>query len=357
MRRPLPRTRAGFTLIELLVVIAIIAILIGLLLPAVQKVREAAARTQCINNLKQIGIASHSYQDVNNGQLPPAVWIRSGIAFSDENSIGPNFFVMILPFMEQDNLYKAPTLTAGKNVTQSIMNYTSGIRPGTIGGSNDQDWRIVSSAVIKPYQCPSDPNNAVLFTRVSSPNNQGWARGAYAANTGPGANPGTGGPPVGGASANYNMSINGVTVSVAAGGTAAVNWGVNIGQLTNQDGSSNTIMVNHVRAGFDGNDPRGTWAFGMYGASYTGNCPQGDCRGPNDGGDNSDDVVGCSNRPAQNMGCWNGGYGQGNARAAHSGVTVAAMGDASARTISNSISLNTWFFMQSRNDGQNWTDN
>jgi prepilin-type N-terminal cleavage/methylation domain-containing protein len=355
MRRPLSRTRSGFTLIELLVVIAIIAILIGLLLPAVQKVREAAARTQCINNLKQIGIAAHSYQDVNNSQLPPAVYLRGGFGFNDENNCGPNFFVMILPFIEQDNLYKG--------VQTSITNYTAGLKPGSPpGGSNDQGWRLVSSAVIKPYQCPSDPNLGILFNpnsrTVSSPNNQGWARGSYAANTGPGSNPGNNsGPPVGAGSNTYNLTINGVTVGVSAGGVSTINWGVGILQLSNQDGSSNTIMINHVRAGYDNNDPRGVWALGQYGASYTGNCPQGDCGGPNDSGGNSDDCLGCTNRPDQNMGCWNGGYGQGNARAAHSGVTIAAMGDASARTISNSISTTTWFLMQSRNDGQQWTDN
>src|SRR5436189_1629051 len=95
------RRPEAFTLIELLVVIAIIAILIGLLVPAVQKVREAANRINCQNNLKQLGLAAHHYHDAHQ-HLPPAI----GYYPPASGAFG-NYFFHLLPYVEQDNLYRS----------------------------------------------------------------------------------------------------------------------------------------------------------------------------------------------------------------------------------------------------------
>ncbi|MBN9122657.1 MAG: DUF1559 domain-containing protein [Planctomycetes bacterium] len=126
--------RNGFTLIELLVVIAIIAILIGLLLPAVQKVRESAARMKCANNLKQIGLALHNYESAN-GKFPPG-----GVSGS---YAGPLAF--LLPYFEQDAVAQRVTL-----------NVLTGVNPWWSDSTN----AVAAQTKIKLFECPSDTVNA-----------------------------------------------------------------------------------------------------------------------------------------------------------------------------------------------------
>jgi prepilin-type N-terminal cleavage/methylation domain-containing protein len=339
MQINLSRARRGgaFTLIELLVVIAIIAILIGLLLPAVQKVREAAARSSCSNNLHQLGIACHAYHDTNSG-LPPAYLVGRGIGWNDENNIGPNWIIFILPFMEQGPLYN--------QVNTSVQNYKQFSPPSLAGGSNDQGWRAIGPNKISSLLCPSESFGDILGNRsLVTPNTVGWARGNYGANTGPNTpqNSASGAAP-------QNNPGGG---NVAGGGVMCINWGSKIQAI--EDGSSNTVMVNHIRAGPVAGDMRGTWAFGL-GSTTHGNAI-GDCTTPNDAGCCRDDLAGCSDRPDIRMGCWNGGYGQLQARAQHTDLVLAAMGDASVRTIKNAITQQTWYYMISRNDGRVWIDN
>jgi prepilin-type N-terminal cleavage/methylation domain-containing protein len=322
----------GFTLIELLVVIAIIAILIGLLLPAVQKVREAAARMSCSNNFKQMGIACHTYHDANN-TLPPAYYAGRGIGWTDVSNCGPTWTVLILPYIEQDNLFK--------QVSTSVQNYQQ--FAGPTGGANDQGWRAIRNLTVKTYLCPSESNGGTQGNQIGG----SWARGNYAGNMGPGDG---GGSASGGEGGNYNGWGS-------SGGVLVVNGGVTLPMLSNQDGSSTTIMVNHLRAGPAASDMRGCWAGPWPGGAATANSAVGDAYGPNDTGCCSDDLGSCNDRPDIAMGCWSGGYGQATARASHSGQVLAGMGDGSVRGIKNGISQQTWYWMNSRNDRNIWNAN
>ena len=314
----------GFTLIELLVVIAIIAVLIALLLPAVQQAREAARRSQCKNNLKQLGLALHNYHDTVN-MFPsagywrdPATGISAGAYGGGSSSIGifnfmqHSYIVAILPYLDQSPLYMQYNFGANINNGTNL----------TLGNTH------IGSLV-----CPSDANanSGNKFTTAGLGGS--LARGCYAASS------------AGSVADIGTAAMNRASIPVERRGILCFNGNMNISGVV--DGTSNTVIVWEVRAGTIPDDPRGVWAAGRLGSSVVGNCTNngapftsGDCYGINSGGTNHDDLWTNgvnADFPAQGMGVHGGADGQAGAKSLHVGGVHALMADGAVRFISQNL--------------------
>jgi prepilin-type N-terminal cleavage/methylation domain-containing protein len=267
-----PCRRSGFTLIELLVVIAIIAVLIGLLLPAVQKVREAAARVSCQNNLKQLGLAAHNYENAY-GAFPPGY---------DRRLIGA--LTYLLPYIEQQNVYNNFDFTHGTFYTSRLATNIPPTTwtPGSPVPTGTGLWG--TQADLRVFQCPSAPTvkDSVIVTVFSIccvPNvdfpsppfpADGSAVGNYDFNT----------PP-------YNTLIGRTSYAPMAGwlhtggGTYSgiFTWKSRTKMTDITDGTSNTIAFAETGGGyvdFGDGSPAGwgqlSWAGALFYADF-GTCP------------------------------------------------------------------------------------
>jgi prepilin-type N-terminal cleavage/methylation domain-containing protein/prepilin-type processing-associated H-X9-DG protein len=232
MRTSIRKVRAAFTLIELLVVIAIIAILIALLVPAVQKVREAAARTQCINNLKQIGLALHGYHDVNKKLPYGCATDAPPVTAASPGGWGTSWKVFILPYLDQGNVYG-----------NWVFN-------GNSGYQDTANLNRVHNLTIATYRCPS----SVLPDFYASSNNNGVIE-MFTSYTGI----------AGSAAGNATRPVNCCNSSTSIGSTDGILYaGSQVTMVGISDGTSNTWIVgeqsDHLR------DSSGSIITGRYSA-------------------------------------------------------------------------------------------
>jgi prepilin-type N-terminal cleavage/methylation domain-containing protein len=319
--------RRAFTLIELLVVIAIIAVLIGLLLPAVQKVREAAARSACMNNLKQVGLAMHNYHDAN-GTLPygegpgnpsDPITTRRGCCWGVWQTL-------ILPYIEQDAMFKGYVNLGGNDIKGMAITGTSNrLRYG-----DSPNVERVTSQRLKVLTCPTDNPNPGAITTTISGVVYAITSHNYVANYGN--------------TNNYQVDITSPVALKFLG--APFGWAPQIFKLTDiADGTSNTMLASETVQGI-GSDLRG-FSWWAPGAQFTTVYP------PNT---SSPDIVtqNCNNQPAQNLPCVDNG-GAWNiiaARSRHTGGVQAVMGDGSVRFVQQSIDINVWRALSTTRGGE-----
>jgi prepilin-type N-terminal cleavage/methylation domain-containing protein len=331
-------SRKAFTLIELLVVIAIIAVLIALLLPAVQSAREAARRIQCVNNLKQLGLAIANYHDTSNSFPPGRIWApRPGKAANDFPKVlsgnqNTTWFCMMLPFIEQGNLSNSFNFMLGAEGVTSANPFDA--VAGLFANST------VSATKISSFQCPSDRSltfqiNQAYASGIGVPalGSIVMTKGNYAANWG---NTNWGQTYESGLGPQYLLSAFGQ------------NSKISIATVT--DGTSNSIFMAEVLQG-ELNDIRGAmWSTVPGGSSfmtrYTPNGQQ-DFLGQIVGGDwlNNDPGLFCVNEPAQGLPCIPGAGDStafAGARSHHPGGVNAGYGDGSVHFVKNTVAPLTW---------------
>jgi prepilin-type N-terminal cleavage/methylation domain-containing protein/prepilin-type processing-associated H-X9-DG protein len=323
------RSTTGFTLIELLVVIAIIAILIGLLLPAVQKVREAANRMSCQNNLKQLALAQHSYHDAN-GRFPTNIMGLNNN--SDWGNDRGSWLVYSLPYIEQDNLFKAVDWQNPNVYSPAAVFYNL---------QNQSVWR---NANIKIFRCPSDDWNLE------------WKMCNYIGSTGPQCSPGgcgydpyygwcqpeTSGLGGGLAGMGYTWSPdhgNTYTTSDIRGMYNRLGIKVNLAMVAG-DGTSNTIMIGEALPEQHDHLWDGSWFQFNGGSAHSTTIIPINYR--------SDDQARCGN-PVRSKGNWGVSWGF---KSRHSGGANFAFADGSIRMLSESIDHRTYQLLGCRNDKQ-----
>ena len=321
MPSPAPKKPPAFTLIELLVVIAIIAILIGLLLPAGQKVRDAAARMSCSNNLRQVGLALHNYEGAYKKFPSPGIHISGDNQSANSTSWGYSWVSTVLPYIEQTALH-------------SQYNFTPTLRARDNAG--------VVGVEIPSLRCPSDRQGQPRWKNPNA-NTAGviaeFARANYAVNCGAGNAYST--------SAFANRAKRGPF-------NLAYNYGPEIADF--KDGTSNTVLVAEILAGVQDNDVRGAW--GYPGGVYICGEAQTDGRFLVPNGNALDDNLrdqpafcGAPNNDRQ-LRCLAGGSRAGQtARSSHSGGVQICLGDGSVRFLRDNIAPTTWAALLASSDG------